>query len=382
MNILYISPYVPDVRARHAGGVCMGKTVETLKKYNQVTVLTFCNDENEKKLLADHPDYEAISTSRAEYVRKVLTRLDMPNMFALRRDRAFRKAVCRIIETKQIDAVHAEYTAMGQYGWIRKKYPGVRFHLVEHDVAIQSYERKYKDSTGIRKLYYGAELRKVKRCEKQYVQGADMVFTLNNKDQALLRERFGLQEVKVINPYYGVDFDREPEKTSKEQAICFVGQMSRSENHEAAERLIRIFKEMEAPGWRLNIIGAGPRPELQAEESDRIHITGFVDDINKEISKNQLAVFPLIHGAGIKLKVLLAFGLGVPVITSAVGAEGIDPAGNVIRLAETDDEFREQIRRLIMDDAEREVLSKASREYVQAHFGWDATEQMLQEVYS
>ena len=41
MNILHISPYFPSTKANHAGGVCMGKEIETLQKWHQVYVLTF-----------------------------------------------------------------------------------------------------------------------------------------------------------------------------------------------------------------------------------------------------------------------------------------------------------------------------------------------------
>lgn len=381
MNILHLSPYVPDLRASHAGGVCMGKVVETLKKEHTVTVLTFCNDERERELLRDHPDYEYIETSRTEYVRKVLSHLNMPNMFALRRDRAFRKKLCELIENRGIEAVHAEYTAMGQYSWIRKKYPGIRFHLVEHDVVFQSCDRKYRDSRGLRKIYFGIERKKTERYERKYLKNADLVFALNRKDQELLREKYGIDQVKVINPYYGIDFDAADEAQPKEKTVCFVGQMGRSENHEAAMRLIRVFKAMDAEGWKLKIIGAHPRPELQAEESDTVHVTGFVDDINREISGCRIAVFPLIHGAGIKLKVLLAFGLGLPVITTPVGAEGIDPEGKVIRLAESDEDFIREMKALMEDDGLTEKLSRESREYVKEHFNWSATEEVFREVY-
>ena len=51
MNILHISPYVPSVHASHAGGVCMGKELEALRKKHNVFVLSFINDEKEEKLV-------------------------------------------------------------------------------------------------------------------------------------------------------------------------------------------------------------------------------------------------------------------------------------------------------------------------------------------
>ena len=117
-------------------------------------------------------------------------------------------------------------------------------------------------------------------------------------------------------------------------------------------------------------------------ESEKIHITGFVEDINTEIQKNEIAVFPLTYGAGIKLKVLLSFGLGVPVVTSSIGAEGIDPTGNVLCLAETDEEFAEQIKNLLSNPELLKKKSTDSSEYVRTNFGWERTIEIFREVYS
>ena len=381
MKILHLSPYVPDVRASHAGGVLMGKEVETLKQLHPVHVLTFCNNQREKELLRDHPDFGFIRTSPLIFLRKVLTFFWMPNMFALRKDRQYWKKACEIIEREQIDAVYAEYTAMGQYSRLKKKYPGLVFHLVEHDIAIQSYERQCTEAKGIRKIYKQIERAKVWKYEKQYVRNADLVYVLNGKDEKLLAERYGVKNIRVLNPYYGIDFSRTGETGGKEKAICFIGNMGRDENHTAAMRLIRIFREMNLTDWKLNIIGAYPREELKQQESDSIHITGFVEDINAEIVKNAMAVFPLTCGAGIKLKVLLAFSLGLPVITSAVGAEGIDPEGKVLLLAETDEKFRSGMETLMENEDLRTRIGAASLAYVRKNFGWDKSEQIFREVY-
>lgn len=381
MNILHISPYVPDVRASHAGGVCSGKQVETLKKNNNVYVITFVNDDYEMSLIKDHPDYKYVKTSKLYYIIKVLAHMGLPNMFALRKDRKFKRMICETIERKHIDVVHAEFTAMGQYIWLKKKYPNIRFHLAEHDVAIQSYERQVEEAKGLKKIYALVECHKVRKCENRYIKLADLVFTFNEKDGKLLREKYGANNVKVINPYYGLDFENHESNIKKEKSICFVGQMGRDENHVAAMRLIKIFKELQTKDWKLNIIGAHPQKELQQQESENIHITGFVDDINAEIEKNEIAVFPLTYGAGIKLKVLLAFGLGLPVVTSHVGAEGIDEEGNVILLAETDEEFKKQMKKLMEDDLYRSNKSKESIAFVKDRFSWSETEKIFDEVY-
>lgn len=381
MNILHISPYVPDVHANHAGGVCMGKQVETLKKYNNVTVLTFVNNDYEKKLIKNHPDYYYVETNTFSFMKNALFHLNMPNMFAIRNSKQYKNLLIRLVKEKNIDAIHAEFTAMGQFIWIKEMFPNIQFNLVEHDVTIQSYRRQMGEAKGLKHIYCTFEYNKVKKSEALYLSKADHVMTFNQKDANLLKEIYHCNDVEILNPYYGIDFSEEQEVKKIPDSICFVGQMGRNENHVAAMRLIKIFENLNQKDWKLNIIGAYPKQELLDKESKNIHITGFVDDINEEIRKNQIAVFPLTYGAGIKLKVLLAFGLGLPVITTSIGAEGIDEEGQVLYLAESDKEIAEKIKELLMN---QDLVKKASEqgiEFVKDKFTWEKTEKIFKELY-
>ena len=108
----------------------------------------------------------------------------------------------------------------------------------------------------------------------------------------------------------------------------------------------------------------------------------IVEDVDIYLREAKLAVFPLRQGAGIKLKVLRSLALGTPVITSEVGAEGIDESGSVIRLAETEKEYEEQIVSWLKKEDERQHLGQQSRKYVREHFGWKMSEEVLGRVYT
>ena len=381
MNILHISPYVPDVHANHAGGVCMGKQVETLKKYNNVTVLTFVNNDYEKELIKKHPDYYYIETNTISFMKNALLHLNMPNMFAIRNSKQYRELLIRLVKEKNIDAIHAEFTAMGQFIWIKEMFPNIQFNLVEHDVTIQSYRRQMDEAKGLKHIYCTFEYNKVKKSEALYLSKADHVMTFNQKDGNLLKEIYQCNDVEILNPYYGIDFSEEKETKKISNSICFVGQMGRNENHVAAMRLIKIFEDLNQKDWKLNIIGAYPKQELLDKESANIHITGFVDDINEEIRKNQIAVFPLTYGAGIKLKVLLAIGLGLPVVTTAIGAEGIDEEGQVLHLAESDEEIADKIKELLTNQNLLNQSSEKGIAFVKDKFTWEKTEIIFKELY-
>ena len=222
--------------------------------------------------------------------------------------------------------------------------------------------------------------------EKKYCKIADYLVTFNDKDKTLILKYYDRADVRVINPYYGIEHNEVMNLKKRDfqfARICFLGQMGRAENYEAAMRLIRISKKVinKVPELQVYIIGNNPPSELKQEQNDYVHITGFVDNVDPYIIKSQLAVFPLTLGAGIKLKVLRSMALGVPVITGKIGAEGIDEEGKAITLAENDKQYEEAIINLIHDNNKYQRLTYESEKMVYDKFDWSLSEHTLFEIY-
>ena len=391
MRILHISPYFPSLEANHAGGQCMGKELETLRKRHQVYVLTFIASDYDRTLwerCRDRAYTRGVSVGRFRRIFHAALAPWMPNYFAVRTSLRFSLLLIYMVRKYKIDVIHAEYASMGQYAWIKKMFPHLRFHLVEHDVTVQSYERQKENSRGWKRLYLECQRRLIEREERKYCQRADTLFAFNEKDRRLLASHYGIKKCLVINPYYGLDDEMlqgdADWSEEKENTICFLGQMGRPENHQAAMELIRIASKVREclPGLQVYIVGNKPSEELRRQENEWIHVTGFVEDVDIYLREAKLAVFPLRQGAGIKLKVLRSLALGTPVITSEVGAEGIDESGSVIRLAETEKEYEEQIVSWLKKEDERQHLGQESRKYVREHFGWKMSEEVLGRVYT
>lgn len=390
MNILHISPYFPSLEANHAGGVCMGKQIETLRQWNTVYVLTFEASEYDSKLrkkLGEDGFCRSIKVSRARRLAHILVEPWMPNYFAARSSIRFAAIMIYMVRKYKIGAIHAEYASMGQYYWIKKLFPELKFNMTEHDMTAQSYERKMNDSKGIKKFYMNSQLRKVLRKEGKYCKQVDCLFTFNEKDKNLIEEHYGRKDCKVLNPYYGLDdgiVNQELDDGAKKQGmICFLGQMGRDENYLAAMRLIKIASKVKEkiPELQVYIVGNQPPEQLRQMENDYIHVTGFVDDVDLYLKQSQAAVFPLTLGAGIKLKVLRSLAMGTPVITGSIGAEGIDEEGEIVVKAETDEEYEACIRQLLRDSDRCKRLSRAGRRYVTERFAWKKSEEILKQVY-
>ena len=446
MNILHISPYYPDIETNHAGGVCMGKEIETLSEAHRVYVLTFISQPFDEGLSKKHEGdegWQAVRISKLTRTFHIITEPWMPNYFAARSSVRFAIRLIRTVRKFNIDIIHAEYASMGQYLWIKRLFPGLKFNLIEHDMTAQSWERKAAGAeacneksiaeadrgntesrkalmgrgklvNGLRLKYYRNQLQKIKRCEKKYCLRADKLFTFNKKDAELIEQYYGRADTVVLNTYCGIEdsvlekalYDRADNQKLKEPySVCFLGQMARLENDRAAKRLVDICIKVKKiiPQLKLYIVGNKPSEELikkaeeangntlKAEGEDKekasrwITVTGFVEDVDSYIKKTQLAAFPLDMGAGIKVKVLRSLALGTPVITGQVGAEGIDEGGEVIMLAETDDEYENKIIEVLRENSNENAaagssydeLSKRCCQYICEHFRWKKTREIL-----
>lgn len=390
MNILHMSPYYPSLYANHAGGICMGKEIESLRKNNNVFILTFLASDADKRLVTTNEDKDCyfVKIGKWNRILHVLSSPLFPAYFASRTSMRYALKLIYCIKKHKIEAIHMEYTSMGQYIWLVKKFfPHIKICLVEHDVTIQSYERKIALQTGLLRWYYIWEWRKIRKYEGGYCRSADAVLALNDKDKKLLEQHYDVKNVYVMAPYCGFD-DKElahiVRSGEKEYGnICFLGQMGRKENYMAAYRLINICQKVKRviPELRVYIIGNQPPKELLNKQNDYITVTGFVDDVDVYLKRAQLGVFPLTLGAGIKSKVLRSMALGIPIVTSKVGAEGIDEDGVVISIAETDEDYIKLIIDIISSPSKCQNLSDESMDYYLNHFAWSRSDKLLNDIY-
>ncbi len=392
MRILHISPYLPSLEANHAGGVCMGKQIQALSEIHEVSVLSFVITKHDKKLAeklqqgsAGDSRYYFISLSKLQKLFNIITHPWYPAYFSTRSSVRFKKALLSIVREKHIEAIHAEYASMGQYIWIKKLFPNIRFVLTEHDFTEQLYTRKIeKETLKIKRKFLQWQLKLIHHWEQDFCKNADVVITFNDKDQKLIETAYHLDNIRVMNPYYGIDSLIEKNKSQVvPNSICFVGQMGRFENHQAACRLIRIAQKVKEkiPDLQVYIIGNAPSTQLKKLADGWIYVTGFIEDIDAMIQKCEIAVFPLEFGAGIKLKVLRCLALGLPVITTDIGAEGIDEDGRVLFLARSDDEFQTNIEKLLENRALRKACEQNGREFVSRQFSWEVSRCLLKELY-
>jgi glycosyltransferase involved in cell wall biosynthesis len=168
-------------------------------------------------------------------------------------------------------------------------------------------------------------------------------------------------------------------------AITFLGHFEYDPNVSAALSLItEVLPRVQAhvPKASVRIIGAGPPASLAALARQDVEVTGWVEDVRPLLGQAACMVVPLFRGAGIRNKILEAMAVGLPVVSTPLGCEGIEATpGSDILLGKDPDELAAAIVRLLLDESLRLHLSKAGRQLVERLYSWNSVGAKYENLY-
>lgn len=158
--------------------------------------------------------------------------------------------------------------------------------------------------------------------------------------------------------------------------ILFIGGFAHTPNEDAvlwfAAEIFPLVKK-EIPDARFIVVGSHPPEKVQRLNSEDVVITGFLEDVSPWFNGARVFVSPLRYGAGFKGKNLLAMSYGLPLVTTSIGAEGIQAAdGEDILLADDASSFADAVIRVYRDEGLWNRLSRRSLELIQIHYSPEA----------
>jgi glycosyltransferase involved in cell wall biosynthesis len=153
--------------------------------------------------------------------------------------------------------------------------------------------------------------------------------------------------------------------------MLFLGGFRHTPNQEALHwfgRLVLPLILEKCPDARLKVAGSDPPPRYSLPgPAEAIDLLGFVDDIREPLSRYAVFVCPILSGSGMRVKLLEAFAAGIPVVSTAVGAEGlVAKDGEGCLLADTPEEFAARVLELFADERKAAELAGKARALVVA----------------
>jgi glycosyltransferase involved in cell wall biosynthesis len=257
--------------------------------------------------------------------------------------------------------------------------------LLNHENVEHAILRRYCDveRNPAKRVYSWLEYLKMRRWERLVCARARVGLACSDVDGRIL-ERLSPTTPSVTVPNI-VDLDEvDPEAPGEEPAtILFQGGMDWLPNRDAVDFFVTaIFPRVRAltPEARLVVAGRNPSPAFVASFAHvpAVRFTGTVLDMRAVIRSAAVSVAPLRIGSGTRLKIIEAAALGKPVVSTHIGAEGLDFVdGEEILLADEPVRFAEAVAGLLGDRASRRRIGGAARRRVEQSYSLSALRRAL-----
>lgn len=395
MKILFVTPYLPSPpyfgAQRRLDGLMRG-----LAEQHEVSLLSF----NGRS--AEHQRSLAVTR---EYCREVVTvEDDLLNVDQVRKRRMqlrslvsrrsfehrsmasaeFQAQLERMVARDRYDVVQIEFAQMGIYRVPR--HPKMRVVLDEHNIEYDLARRTAGAAGGLpRKLYNAVNWLKLRREEHAAWRKADGVALTSKRDEEVLqRDVPGTRTAVVLN---AVDLEAfRPNDVPRDPAtLLFLGAINYYPNTEGVLYFLdHVFPKIVArrPDVKFQIVGMKPPDSVLARKSHNVEVTGFVEDPQPYLDKATAVVVPLRIGGGTRFKIVEAMAKGKAVVSTRIGAEGIEVVHDRhVLFADEPEAFAEQVERLLDDPALAIRLGRAARELAEEKHSWRAAVTVLENFY-
>jgi glycosyltransferase involved in cell wall biosynthesis len=263
--------------------------------------------------------------------------------------------------------------------------------LFQHNVESEIWRRHAKTETNpAKRPVYAMEFWKMLAYEKLTVRRFPHVVAVSEHDRQLMSAWVDPSRITVVPT--GVDlrqYQPDPNVSNREPSplVMFVGAMDWEPNIDAVEFFCKeVWPSVlvAVPGAKFRIVGRNPDRRVQQVARGSVEVTGRVPAVIDHLREAAVVVVPLRIGGGTRLKIYEAMAAGKAMVSTSVGAEGLDVHhGRDIILADTPKEFGEAILMLLKDADLRKRYQRAAVELA-SRYDWTAVgarfEEVLEEV--
>lgn len=260
--------------------------------------------------------------------------------------------------------------------------------LIAHNVDALIWQRYHEaERHPLRRWYVRGQWRKFERLERRVFSEVDRIVAVSPADAALVRDRFGIERVDVVDNGIDRAYFEEVHPHGRPEDVLFLGSLEWRPNLDGLRLLLdEVFPAVRAavPSARLSVVGRNPPPwlvqRLAGLEWASLHAN--VPDVRPHLAGAGVLAVPLRIGGGSRLKVLEALACGLPVVSTRVGAEGLClRGGEHLDVVENVEDMAAALVKSIHDPERPRRQAAAGRELVRQRYDWGPLAGKLEEVW-
>ena len=252
------------------------------------------------------------------------------------------------------------------------------------DIFSYGMKRRADIASFITRPVFNMEYRRLKRFETITFDDFDVKTIISEPDRDLFpHER--RNEILIIPN--GVDHDFfKPQEREKKYDLVFTGNMSYPPNVNAVDYLANeilpiVWKTL--PETKLYIAGATPDPKVKKAASERIIVSGWLDDIRDAYAQSRVFIAPMRIGTGLQNKLLEAMSMRLPAITSPLANASLGAKPNEeILVGSNAEEMAQHIITLLTDKEKAERLAQAGFDFTNRVYDWGKATEILENAMS
>lgn len=392
-KILFVTPYNPFVSPLGASSRSVRYRIGHLSEVAEVHLLTFASSKDQvipdhfigKTHFAAHPVLHSGVRSRLIRLGNILMGKigTFENIAVL--SSALGKAIRQLTSNNRFDLIHIDDVIIAPV--MNYCPPDVKRLFFFHNLMTLQYRNIFLSKKGLlKKIILFVEYLHIRHYEKKLLWKMDCAVVLTKIEQE------SAQSLSLKSKIYQIPLEinlgeyipaSEPIDPSR---ITFTGTMSYEPNHEGAEYFIKsIFPliQRSIPQAHFFVVGMSPPEHLLKLCNDKIAVTGEVKNIQQYINQSAVMAVPLLSGGGMRFKILEACALGKAVVSTSVGAEGIDYTNNKnMIIANTPEDFARQVCDLLDNPQKARELGLNARRLIESTYDTGIVKQQWKDVYT
>jgi polysaccharide biosynthesis protein PslH len=380
MKILFVSLFLPQEKAYHAGGRYVFELLRRLSPHHEIHLATRL-EEGEFDSVADLAPYCAriFPFSYPQVVNRNL----FSSLRLVANYLAFSRFANKLIKEGEYDLVQVEWVETAIL-IARGKAPMV---LDAHDVITKPAQRSFRRSSGAARVPQFLKYRLVRALEASIMSRFDRIFTLSEFDRKFLLEIHPTLPASTIPIPAGLDLKDARYPRIPNRLVFLASYKYRPVNVEAALHFYHTVLPLvraEVPEAVFVIAGYGPPDALTSlqEQDHGVTVTGFIEDTDELYKSAAVFVAPILTGGGIIVKVLDALAAGAPVVTTSFGNEGIGAQpGRDLLVGDDPQAFAAAVLAILRDESLAERLSAHGREFVRLNYSLDSVLARIETAY-